>query len=156
MSTADRFTELLGLRSPPVAVTFRAAPPDGLPRAAAPAPSGCTHWKRAAEGEAFILAGSRYTTVEELVGLIAEKAGVSPPSFRWPARPLYTAAALCEDVCRPLGIEPPLHRRRLDFYLKNRAFRIDKAKRILGWEPQVDLETGVSRTLDWYRKAGWI
>jgi nucleoside-diphosphate-sugar epimerase len=110
----------------------------------------------AAEGEAFILAGARYTTVEELVGLIAEKAGVAPPAFRWPARPVFTAAAVCEDLFRPLGVEPPLHRRRLDFYLKNRAFRIDKARRVLGWEPQVDLETGVTRTLDWYRKAGWL
>ena len=110
----------------------------------------------AASGEAFILAGAHYTTVEELVGLIAEKAGVPPPRFHWPARPLYAAAALCEDLCRPLGVEPPLHRRRLDFYLKNRAFRIDKARRVLGWEPRVDLEQGIEKTLDWYREAGWI
>ncbi|HLE69653.1 MAG TPA: NAD-dependent epimerase/dehydratase family protein, partial [Vicinamibacteria bacterium] len=110
----------------------------------------------AAMGEAFILAGARYTTVEELVALIAEKAGVPPPRFHWPARPLYAAAALCEDLCRPLGIEPPLHRRRLDFYLKNRAFRIDKARRVLGWEPRVDLDEGITRTLEWYRRAGWI
>ncbi len=109
-----------------------------------------------AVGEAFILAGAQHTSVEDLVGLIAENAGVPPPRFHWPAGPLYAAAALCEDVCRPLGIEPPLHRRRLDFYLKNRAFRIEKARRILGWEPSVDLKTGISRTLEWYRKAGWI
>jgi nucleoside-diphosphate-sugar epimerase len=110
----------------------------------------------AAYGEAFILAGARYTTVEELVGLIARKAGVAPPRFHWPAGPLYAAAAICEDVFRPLGIEPPLHRRRLDFYLKNRAFRIDKARRVLGWEPRVELEQGIGKTLDWYREAGWI
>lgn len=110
----------------------------------------------AAQGEAFILAGARYTTVEDLVGLIAEKAGVAPPAFHWPAGPLYAAAALCEDVLRPLGIEPPLHRRRLDFYLKNRAFRIDKARRVLGWEPQVDLDTGITRTLEWYKEMGWL
>jgi nucleoside-diphosphate-sugar epimerase len=110
----------------------------------------------AAVGEAFILAGARYTSVEELVALIAAKAGVPPPRFHWPSGPVYAAAALCEDLCRPLGIEPPLHRRRLDFYLKNRAFRIEKARRVLGWEPRVDLETGISSTLDWYRKAGWI
>jgi nucleoside-diphosphate-sugar epimerase len=52
-------------------------------------------------GEAFILAGARHTTVEELVGLIAEKAGVPAPRFHWPARPLYAAAALCEGLCRP-------------------------------------------------------
>jgi nucleoside-diphosphate-sugar epimerase len=110
----------------------------------------------AAIGEAFILAGPRYTTVEELVRIVADRAGVRPPRFHWPAAPVYLAAALCEGLLRPLRVEPPLHRRRLDFYLKNRAFRIDKAKRILGWQPRVDLEEGISRTLDWYRNAGWI
>lgn len=109
-----------------------------------------------AVGEAYILAGARYTTVGELVALIAEKAGVPPPSFHWPARPMYWAAALCEDLCRPLGVEPPLHRRRLDFFLKQRAFEIDKARRELKWEPRVELEEGVSRTLAWYRSAGWL
>ncbi|HXV61634.1 MAG TPA: NAD-dependent epimerase/dehydratase family protein [Vicinamibacteria bacterium] len=109
-----------------------------------------------AVGQAFILAGARYTTVAELVALIAEKAGVAPPRFRWPAGPMRFAAAVCEDVFRPFGIEPPLHRRRLDFFLKHRAFRIDKARRVLGWEPQIDLAAGISETLDWYRSAGWL
>lgn len=111
---------------------------------------------KAALGEAFILAGARYTTVAELVALIAEKAGVAPPRFHWPSGPVSLASALCEDLCRPLGIEPPLHRRRLDFFLKNRAFRIAKARRVLGWEPRVDLPEGISGTLDWYRAQGWI
>ncbi|MGH9332133.1 MAG: NAD-dependent epimerase/dehydratase family protein [Vicinamibacteria bacterium] len=110
----------------------------------------------AAVGEALILAGARYTTIEELLGLIAARAGVEPPRFHWPAAPIYLASALCEDLCRPLGLEPPLHRRRLDFFLKNRAFRIEKARRLLGWEPQVDLEEGIARTLEWYRRVGWI
>ena len=107
-------------------------------------------------GEAFILAGARYTTVKELIALIADKAGVAPPWLRLPAGPLYAAAAVCEDVCRPLGIEPPLHRRRLDFFLKDRAFTIDKARDVLGWEPTVELDAGIAETLEWYRSAEWI
>lgn len=107
-------------------------------------------------GEAFILAGARYTTVRELVNLIAEKAGVRPPRLRLPAAPLRFMAAVCEDLCRPLGIEPPLHRRRLDFFLKHRAFRIDKAREHLGWEPKVDLPEGIEQTLAWYRQQGWL
>jgi nucleoside-diphosphate-sugar epimerase len=107
-------------------------------------------------GEAFILAGARYTTVKELVELIAQKAGVAPPWLRLPVAPLYAASAVCELMCRPLGIEPPLHRRRLDFFLKDRAFNIDKARTILGWEPTVTLDVGIAETLEWYRAAGWV
>jgi len=109
-----------------------------------------------AVGEAFILAGAEYTTIRELVSIIAGKAGVAPPRLRLPVAPLFVAAAACEGVCRPLGIEPPLYRRRLDFFLKHRAFKIDKARERLGWEPRVDLPEGIGRTLEWYEKAGWV
>lgn len=110
----------------------------------------------AAVGEAFILAGARYTTVSELVSLIAESAGVKPPWIRLPVAPVYVASVLCEAVCRPLGVEPPLYRRRLDFYLKDRAFKIEKARRVLRWEPEVELEAGIESTLAWYRSQGWL
>jgi nucleoside-diphosphate-sugar epimerase len=29
---------------------------------------------------------------------------------------------------------------------------ISKAKRLLGYEPEVDLEEGLRRTVDWYRR----
>jgi dihydroflavonol-4-reductase len=59
-------------------------------------------------------------------------------------------------VCVPLGVEPPLHRRRVEFWTKSRAFSTEKAQRRLGYEPKVDLETGIARTVAWYRQAGWL
>ena len=61
-----------------------------------------------------------------------------------------------EAVCVPLGIEPPLHRRRVEFWTKSRAFSIDKARRLLGYAPKVDLEEGVRRTVASYRELGWL
>jgi nucleoside-diphosphate-sugar epimerase len=55
---------------------------------------------------------------------------------------------------RPLGLDPPLHRRRCDFFTKNRAFTSAKARARLGYEPKVDLATGLSRTAEWYRSTG--
>jgi dTDP-D-glucose 4,6-dehydratase len=66
------------------------------------------------------------------------------------------AAGLCEALCKPFGIEPPLHRRRIDFFTKNRAFSTAKAQRDLGYAPQFDLDRGLKRTFEWYREAGWL
>jgi dihydroflavonol-4-reductase len=109
-----------------------------------------------AVGEAFIIAGPRYVTQKELAETIAHATGGHILPFHVPAAPVRWLAALCEAVCVPLGLEPPLHRRRVDFWTKNRAFSTDKARRLLGYEPQVDLETGVARTVAWYRQAGWL
>src|SRR5436190_12818298 len=53
MNSARDLQSLLGLRRPPVAVTFRATAPEGLPRIDHAGPASCTYWKLAAEGKAF-------------------------------------------------------------------------------------------------------
>jgi dihydroflavonol-4-reductase len=109
-----------------------------------------------APGEAFIIAGPRYVSQTELAQLIARATGGSVLPFRVPALPIQLAGDLCEAICVPLGVEPPLHRRRVDFWTKSRAFSIDKARRVLGYSPGVDVEEGVRRTAEWYRQAGWL
>ncbi len=53
MNTALRLQELLGLHRPPVAVTFQAKAPAGVPRIDSAGPSSCSYWKLAAEGRIF-------------------------------------------------------------------------------------------------------
>ncbi len=109
-----------------------------------------------AAGRTYILAGRHYTPLTELVRVIAEEVGVAPPRWRLPVWPVWAAGALCEAVCVPLGVEPPLFRRRVDFFIKNRAFDTARARRELGFEPAVDLVEGVRRTADWYRREGLL
>jgi nucleoside-diphosphate-sugar epimerase len=109
-----------------------------------------------AVGEAFIVGGPRYVSQAELAQMIARHTGGGILPVRVPAAPLRWVAAACEVVCIPLGLEPPLHRRRVEFWTKSRAFSIEKARRMLGYAPQVDLEDGVARTCAWYRQAGWL
>lgn len=112
--------------------------------------------REGAVGEAFIVAGPRYVSQRELADLIARHTGGRVLPFRIPAWPLQMAGALCEAVCVPLGVEPPLHRRRIEFWVKSRAFSIDKARRLLGYAPRVDLDEGIARTVAAYREAGWL
>jgi dihydroflavonol-4-reductase len=110
----------------------------------------------AAAGRTYILAGGEVTTLDELIGIIADEAGVARPRLRLPVLPFWLAGAACEAICAPLKIEPPIYRRRVDFFTKSRAFDISRARAELGYDPQVTIRDGVRRTLDWYRRAGWL
>jgi nucleoside-diphosphate-sugar epimerase len=109
-----------------------------------------------APGEVFILGGERYYTLKQITALIASAEGVPEPRLRLPARPFQLAGSLCEKICVPLGIEPPIHRRRVDFFTKSRAFSIRKARRVLGYRPQVGLLDGIRGTLSGYLASGQI
>jgi nucleoside-diphosphate-sugar epimerase len=109
-----------------------------------------------AAGRTYILAGGEVTTLAELVRVAAEVARVPPPSRRLPVWPVWLAGAACEAIFTPLGMSPPLYRRRVDFFRKSRAFDISRARRELGFEPKVTLREGIGRTLEWYREQGWI
>lgn len=110
----------------------------------------------AAIGQVFLIGSEDYTSLNEMVRMIARTLGVRPPRGRLPVAPLMAAATLCEFACKPFGIDPPLHRRRVAFFTKARAFSIGKAKRLIGFTPQVPLAEGLARTAAWYRAEGHL
>lgn len=110
----------------------------------------------AALGEVFILTGEPAVTLNQLVATVATVLRVPVPRLRVPVGPVYAAGLACELLCRPFGVQPPLYRRRVDFFRKNRWFDIGKAKRMLGFRPQVDLASGIARTVGWYRQQGYL
>jgi nucleoside-diphosphate-sugar epimerase len=108
------------------------------------------------EGEVFTLAGPEYTTLNTLVEMIGRVLNVKVSKRKFPVWPLWTAGLLCEIVCRPLRINPPVYRRRVDFFMKDRAFDIAKARKILHYDPKIGLEEGLSRTAVWYKEEGLL
>ena len=110
----------------------------------------------AAANRTYILAGGEVTTLTDLMALIAAEAGVAPPALKLPVWPFWVAGAACEALCVPLGIEPPIYRRRVDFFTKSRAFDISRARAEIGYNPQVGLRDGIRKTLTWYKERGWL
>lgn len=110
----------------------------------------------AAANRTYILAGAETPTLNEVTAVIADVAGVRPQRWHLPAWPFWLAGAACEAFCAPLGIEPPIYRRRVDFFTKSRAFDITRAKNEIGYAPTIGLREGITRTLDWYREHGWL
>ena len=110
----------------------------------------------AAANRTYILAGGEVTTLNELVARIADAAGGARPRWHVPVWPVWIAGAVCEILCAPFRMQPPLYRRRVDFFTKSRAFDITRARTEIGYAPAVDLREGLRRTLHWYREHGWI
>jgi len=110
----------------------------------------------AALGQTYILCGPVYTTLAELATAVATSLGRKPPRGRIPLWPVVLAAKACEAICRPLNIEPPLHTRRLEFFINDRGFTAAKAIREIGYKPRFSLAEGLARTAAWYRAQGMI
>ena len=107
-----------------------------------------------AQGHLFVLAGNESLTTTAMVETIAKQLGTSIPSWHLPLAVFLVAALTLETTCRPLGIQPPLHRRRLDFFRKDFLFSQERPRRILGLVPQVGFAQGVAETAKWYAERG--
>jgi nucleoside-diphosphate-sugar epimerase len=107
-------------------------------------------------GEAYLIADEDYVAIETLVQKTAAALGVTVKIPHFPMLPLVIAGHVCEFICKPFKITPPIFPRRVDWYRQNRAFDISKAKRDLNYRPQIDLDEGLKRTGEWYKAEGYI
>lgn len=108
------------------------------------------------DGQAYLIADEEYVEIEALVKGVAEALDVEVSIPHFPALPLVIVGHVCEKVCTPFGISPPIFPRRVDWYRQNRAFDISRAKRDLGYQPRIGLTEGLQRTADWYRENGYL
>lgn len=107
-------------------------------------------------GETFIIAGESSLELNRLVSFIASLMGVPEPSIHLPILPMQLLGDLCEAICKPLRIEPPIFRRRVDFFTKDRSFDCSKAERLLGFQPQRSLAEELVDIIDSYVASGQI
>ncbi len=112
--------------------------------------------KRKAIGEVFIIGHEEYCTLNQLFTMIAGEFGISAKIIHIPLLPVEVLAAVLEFIYKPLKKQPPLYKRRVAFFKKNRAFDISKAKNILGFKPKYSLKQGLGKTAEWYLKNGYI
>jgi nucleoside-diphosphate-sugar epimerase len=107
-------------------------------------------------GQAYLIADEEYVTIEQLVRRAARAMGTEAKFRRYPVWPVVAAGYVVEAACRPFGIAPPIYPRRVDWYRQTRAFKIDKARRDLGYEPRVGLDEGLRRAAEWYKSEGLL
>ena len=100
-------------------------------------------------GEAFIIGGPRYGPLREYIEAAARAVGAAPPAIRLPYGMMDAAAGVCERLCVPLRIRPPISRRRVRFFKNNRAFSIAKARARHVLVAKFELDKGMRRTGAW-------
>jgi nucleoside-diphosphate-sugar epimerase len=110
----------------------------------------------AAKGQAYIIADEHYYHIKDIVLEIAKIMKVDLKVRHYPFWLLYSISTVVELLYKPLPADPPLFRRRADWFRQNRAFKIDKARADLGYAPRIDLTEGLTRTYDWYKANGYL
>jgi nucleoside-diphosphate-sugar epimerase len=100
-------------------------------------------------GEVFIIAGENAVPVAELVRVMSKELGVRSPKLHLPIALGLLGGYSLEMAFKLIGKQPPFSRRSVDFFLKHNVYDIRKAKRMLGYQPQTDLRTGLQKTIQW-------
>lgn len=108
------------------------------------------------EGETYLIADKDFLTIKNLVLKVGKAMGIDVKIPHLPITPLVVAGYVCEKVCRPFNISPPIFPRRVDWFRQNRAFKIDKAMKDLNYYPKIDIDEGLKRTAKWYKSEGYL
>ena len=108
-------------------------------------------------GRVYLAGDDQSVSLTELVRGVGKALGSEVRIVRFPFYQIaWLGSGVIEMLFKAIGIKPPVFRRRLSWFKTNRAFRIDRAKRELGYQPRVSLGEGLARTAYWYRNTGFL
>jgi nucleoside-diphosphate-sugar epimerase len=111
-----------------------------------------------AAGEVYNITDGRLVSKREFITTIAELAGYPAPTGKVPLGVARVLARGMEGVWKLLGRKeaPLLSNARIKFLGLNLDFAIGKARRELGYAPQVDFQDAMRQTIDWFRDQGVV
>jgi nucleoside-diphosphate-sugar epimerase len=105
-----------------------------------------------ATGEAFNVSDGVATPVEDFFRRLAQIAGRRLIAL--PAPILRAAFGTIERAADAIRVEPPARASAVDFLMRPGRYSIEKAERVLGYRPRVDLDEGMARIASWARAEG--
>lgn len=106
-----------------------------------------------AAGKIYNISNDQPLTQAQYLAAIAREIKVAPPHIHVPYRPLYTAAHAAERLTTLSKdrMQPFVTRHGIKLYGADNRLSIDKARRELGYAPQVPLIEAVKITCGWYQ-----
>jgi nucleoside-diphosphate-sugar epimerase len=106
-----------------------------------------------AEGRSYLLVNDEPVTQREFLTAVATELGAPAPRWHIPYRLAVGLGAVAESLGRMSRRRepPPVMRYGLQLLGGENRFSISRARRELGFSPQVDLAEGVRRSVEWHR-----
>jgi nucleoside-diphosphate-sugar epimerase len=112
---------------------------------------------RTQNGEIFFLSDGQDYRMAEINDIFAQAMEVTAVRLRFPPPVLRGIAAVAEYFAQVSGKPALISRGRAEEMIQpNWLCDITKARRLLGFEPQIPLARGAKLTFDWYRKENWL
>ena len=107
-------------------------------------------------GEIYLITNRDSLPFDEIRTILQKALGVKRLPFYVPEWAALTVASISEKIFPILGKVPPVSRKNIESTLADRVFSIAKARREIGFDPQIDPAEGLSETVRWYKKQGWV
>lgn len=108
-----------------------------------------------AAGEAYVITDGIRLTWRAYFDKLTDALDLPRPRFSAPPALAYAIASILAFIYRLLRIKsrPPITRYLVDHMTNHVHFSIEKARRNLGYEPQVGIDEAIARTAAWYRRV---
>jgi len=116
----------------------------------------CAATSDSACGETLIVGAAEPVMLENLIQEVARAQSIQFRPLTVPMFIMLPACFFIEKIFGIIGKEPPFSRRSLKFFTESSAFDISKARRVLGYEPQVSLADGLKRTNEHFVSDGLL
>jgi nucleoside-diphosphate-sugar epimerase len=111
--------------------------------------------KEEAIGETFIISDGLNISWQQFVEKICQELQAPIPRISINFKSAYALATLIEGIYKFFQIKqaPPITRYRVCNAGRDYHFSIEKAHRILGYSPRINLDEAIRRTVNWYRES---
>ena len=107
-------------------------------------------------GEIYLITNKNSLPFDEIRKILQKALGVIRLPLYIPEWAALSIASLTEKIFPVLGKIPPVSRKNIESTLADRVFSIEKARREMGFNPQVDPAEGLKVTVEWYKEQGWV
>jgi len=107
-------------------------------------------------GEVFYIGGKEPILLDKFLNFTASCLGKKIPKIKIPLWLAVSGVKLTNILFSIFKQKAPVTERNLEFFTRNKAYDITKAREILGYNPKVDYKEGIKLTIDWYKRGGYI